>query len=141
MFRFLSVKEINNGIEPVMRWNGYPVIIDDAKPSLNIFNLGAMFGEETPAYVVTDKSNINGAAFIMYEDTIHELKKMEISKFYLLPSSIHEVIIIPCERNDENDRTFTTMVREINSSLVEDRDKLSDTILYYDGKRWSEVEA
>lgn len=140
MFRFLSVKEVSDGVKPTMVWNGYPVIMDDEKPLLDIFDLGLIAGKEMSEYVVTDKTRKNGASLIMYEDTIHELKKMEISKFYLLPGSIHEVIIIPCERNDENDRNFTSIVREINSQEVEDCDKLSDTILYYDGKKWTEVE-
>lgn len=139
MYRFLSEKEIKDRVKPEMVWNGYPVVMDNEDYEIDIVDLGSIFGEKMGAYIVTDKSRINGAAVIMYATTLNKLKEMGIKEFYLLPSSIHEVIIFPCESNVDNDRKLTAMVREINDETVKNADKLSDTILYYDGENWTEV--
>ena len=46
-------------------------------------------------YVLTNKSRINGAAGIMYEGVLKKLADKLESDMYILPSSIHEVIILP----------------------------------------------
>ena len=68
--------------------------------------------------------------FVSFEES--ELKKAILKKdYYILPSSVHEVIIVPyseiyvCSKLDE-------MVREINSTQVEEEDVLSNHVYLYD---------
>jgi len=55
--------------------------------------------------------------------------------FYILPSSIHEVIIIPAiQNNDEEIQQFQEMVKEINATMLDEEEFLSDTVYKYDAK-------
>ena len=53
--------------------------------------------------------------------------------FYLLPSSIHEVLVLRAEQNvDES--ALTEMVREVNRREVAEEERLSDYAYRYDAE-------
>ena len=58
-------------------------------------------------------------------------KKIKIkSNFFVLPSSLHEVIIV--KDDNEIDTSFLCkIVKEINQTEVSEQDYLSDTVFYY----------
>ncbi len=75
-------------------------------------------------YVVTNQSKINGAAVIVYPGMLSDIAGKIGGDYYLLPSSIHEVIIVPAEKDDNRGLELSMLVKEVN------RDKLSpDEIL------------
>ncbi len=49
---------------------------------------------ELPIYVVTNHSNTYGAASILYDKLLNAVVE-KLDSFYLLPASIHEIIIVP----------------------------------------------
>lgn len=54
---------------------------------------------------------------------------------YILPSSIHEVIVIPCEKFDSEDfKQMNNMVREVNASTVDEEEQLSQHAYYYNNE-------
>ena len=53
---------------------------------------------------------------------------------YILPSSIHEVIMIPADRIDDPQK-LSSMVHEANTTVVSTGDVLSDSVYYYDRKK------
>ena len=55
---------------------------------------------------------------------------MQDSSLYILPSSVHEVIMFPA-KGDEDDAALRKMVRDINDTEVEKQDRLSDNIYFY----------
>jgi hypothetical protein len=74
-------------------------------------------------YVLTNKSAKNGASeVIVYAD---ELAKKFPDGYYVLPSSVHEVIIADA-RCGVTKETLDGMVREVNANCVEPEDLLSD---------------
>ncbi|MBD5096967.1 MAG: hypothetical protein HDT40_08215 [Lachnospiraceae bacterium] len=81
-------------------------------------------------YVLTNNQGINGAVYMSYEDIISDFAK-EHGSFYILPSSIHEVILFPRER-DEAREELSEMVMEINRYVVTDTEYLSDSVYFYD---------
>lgn len=81
-------------------------------------------------YVLTNNQGINGAVYMSYEDIISDFAK-EHGSFYILPSSIHEVILFPRER-DEAREELSEMVMEINRYVVTDTEYLSDRVYFYD---------
>ncbi len=81
-------------------------------------------------YVLTNNQGINGAVYMSYEDIISDFAK-EHGSFYILPSSIHEVILFPKER-DEAREELSEMVMEINRYVVADTEYLSDSVYFYD---------
>ena len=51
--------------------------------------------------------------------------------FYVLPSSVHEVLIVPDNGTMEL-RDLSAMVYEVNRTEVAPQDRLSDNVQYYD---------
>ncbi|MBQ9155532.1 MAG: hypothetical protein IJ137_01980 [Eubacterium sp.] len=93
-------------------------------------------GEELPApqvplVVLTNDKQIDGAAAMMYPGMMEEIAGEVGSDFYILPSSRHEVLLMPV--NVEMDlKTLENMVREVNATVVSAEDYLSDEVYYYD---------
>ena len=82
-------------------------------------------------YVLTNKSRINGAAGIMYEGVLKKLADKLESDMYILPSSIHEVIILP-KSTMFNKEELMAMVRDVNTEGVSKDEVLSYTVYEYD---------
>lgn len=87
----------------------------------------------TEMFVLTNSSRCNGAAVLLYEKSLERAADIIGGSFYILPSSIHEVILLPAEE-DLNPENLAEMVREINDHDVAATEKLSDTIYYYDSE-------
>lgn len=81
-------------------------------------------------YILTNRKGINGASCLLYKDVIRTFARQLKSDLYLLPSSIHEIILIPRDRDMKLD-TLSRMVEEVNRTQVADEDVLSDHVYYY----------
>ena len=95
---------------------------------------------DVPMFVLSNKENIHGASVMFYrdgtllDDYIAEFKSISpnFQGVYILPSSTHEIIIIPDDTAiniDEN--ALADMVREVNRTQLSESDFLSDNIFYY----------
>lgn len=83
-----------------------------------------------PMYILTNEKGINGASCLIYKDLIKEFAQRIKSDLYILPSSIHEIILVPNEGNEDKER-FQQMVMDINSSQVPAEEVLSDRVYMY----------
>ncbi len=83
-----------------------------------------------PMYVLTNESKTYGAALILDNDYMEQIEN-QFGKFYIIPSSVHEVIIIPAEGEIE---TYTEMIREINETQVALSDRLSNELYSWDAE-------
>ena len=92
-------------------------------------------GEELPEdipdmLVLSNKAKTYGAAAILYTDLLKSIAEKMGSDFYVLPSSVHEVLLLPAGDKDiRND--LSAMVREVTASQVPDGEILSDHAYYY----------
>lgn len=86
--------------------------------------------QEVPMYVLSNKSRVNGASCILYKDILKDFAMVVDKDLYVLPSSIHEVILLPADGTQESGQ-LKEMVREINQSQVEEEEVLSDSVYYY----------
>ena len=88
---------------------------------------------ETQAYVITNKICVNGATVVLYKEVMEEFEQKFPEGFYILPSSIHEVIVLPASVTP--DKSFLReLVREVNRDVLPDTDYLSDEVYYYDAE-------
>lgn len=85
-------------------------------------------------YVLTNSNGINGASVWLYPNQLKNMADFFGKSFYILPSSIHEVLLI-AESYDSTEEELISMVREVNGSCVEQDEILSDNIYYYDKKK------
>ena len=85
-----------------------------------------------PLYVLTNTYRTNGATVLLYDDILKELSDLFEKDLIILPSSIHEVLILATDENDrQNLDHYTAMVKEVNASQLQDEEILSDHAYYY----------
>lgn len=48
-----------------------------------------------PMYVATNSKKLNGACVMLYDGLLRDFARKVGRSFYIIPSSIHEVILIP----------------------------------------------
>ena len=86
--------------------------------------------DEVPMYVLTNSAKIFGASCILYDGMLETCAAKLGGNFFVLPSSIHEVILLP--EDSVPDRTqLRGIVREINATQVKETEVLSDNIYIY----------
>lgn len=83
-------------------------------------------------FVVSNKTNISGASAILYDGLLDEFYKNSGGDFYILPSSIHETLLVKTDAGVEIPE-LKNMVQEVNGSQVAADEFLSDSVYYYDG--------
>lgn len=90
-------------------------------------------GEEIPMgmLVLSNRNKVNGAAAILYPGNMQSIADRLQSDFYVLPSSVHETIILPAREGD-NPEYLVEMVRGVNSSMVVEEEILGDNVYFYD---------
>ncbi len=84
----------------------------------------------TECYVITNKDYIYGAVGILRTDLLEGLSDILQCNFYILPSSLHEIILL-ADQEEKDTETLREMVREINREVVEKDEWLSDQVYYY----------
>ena len=86
--------------------------------------------EDNPMYVLTNSNGINGASCMLYREILHEFANELDSNLYLLPSSIHEVIIVKDDGYISKE-DLVDMVVGVNELEVDAEDYLSNQVYYY----------
>ena len=80
-----------------------------------------------PMYVATNSKKLNGACVMIYGGLLHDFARKVGRSFYIIPSSIHEVILIP-DTLDMDIRYTKAMVKEVNGTEVALDEALSDNV-------------
>lgn len=73
-------------------------------------------------YVLSNQSNVNGARMILSDHVKWFLKK-QLGKYYIIPSSIHELLIIPEGTNSQE--ALEEMVKDVNNTVLSENELLS----------------
>ena len=94
-------------------------------------NLPLIIGGECPMYVLSNEKRTNGAAMLAYPGVISRFGQKLQRNLYVIPSSIHELILVPDfgTMQDMND-----FVKEVNRTELDPKDVLADHVYYYDLK-------
>lgn len=81
-------------------------------------------------YILTNTNKNLGACCILYEKLLSDFARALGNSFYLLPSSIHEMILLP-DTGRVVVEELLSMVKEVNATQVEPEEILSDHVYYY----------
>ncbi len=119
----MSFKNIDELILDILRKNNFP---ESAFP---LFARDAELGCHFPMKVLTNSIGFYGAATILYPGVLEKVKEALGQEFYILPSSVNEVIIVP--RNESGLDFFCDMVKEVNQTTVPPEEILSDRVYQY----------
>ena len=90
-------------------------------------------GDGFSLYCLTCEDYRYGASMILREDVMDKVSKLMGGDFYILPSSIHETLIVPTTTQMTLE-DMSIMVQDVNKEAVEPEDKLSDKVQFYDSK-------
>lgn len=83
--------------------------------------------------VLTNTQGMHGAGALFYPDQLDTIAQQMGTDFFVLPSSVHEVLILPDDGSQDLD-SLQFMVREINRTEVAPEDRLSDYVYHYDAQ-------
>lgn len=89
--------------------------------------------EDMPMTVVSNERGLNGAASLFYPDQMDKVAEKIGGDYYILPSSIHEQLVVPDDGNMSS-VDLGNMVREVNATQVSPAERLSDEVYHYDSK-------
>lgn len=87
-------------------------------------------GLDTPLYVLSNTCGINGAAVVLYEDILKDFADRIKEDVIILPSSIHEVLLVPNSKVHDIEE-MKAMVEHINRTEVPRTAVLSDNVYLY----------
>ena len=116
-----SFKKIDELILDILRRNRFP---ESAFP---LFADAGSF--HTPMMVLTNSNGFYGVCAILYPGVLEKIRETLGSDYYVLPSSVNEVIIVPYY--DDGTDYLRDMVREVNQTTVPPEEILSDNLYIY----------
>ena len=85
-------------------------------------------------YVLSGKAERFGAAALFYPGAADLASKAAGGDYYVLPSSVHEVLILP-DDGRQDAKVLAAMVKEINGQIVAPRERLGSRVLHYSAER------
>ena len=86
---------------------------------------------EVPMKVLTNNRRLHGAVCMIYQDVLERCAEDLSSNLYILPSSIHEVILL-AEGEMADPKELKKMIMQINRTQVAPEEVLSDSLYRYD---------
>lgn len=81
-------------------------------------------------FVLGNEYKLFGAAVILYDGVLKAFADKLSSDIFILPSSIHEVILIPDDGGQEAENLWR-MVCDINATQVDPEEVLTDSVYYF----------
>lgn len=90
--------------------------------------------EEEEVFVMSNPEKWYGAAGMLRTDLLHKFAEEQGCNFYILPSSLHEVILVK-DKMECPVKELRAMVREVNRGVVEREEWLSEEVYYFDREK------
>ena len=82
-------------------------------------------------YIQTNQLNLNGSTTMLYRNNLAEFcEEKGIDEVYIIPSSIHEIILIP-KFEEADEKYFKSIIREVNDTLLASDEILSNNLYIY----------
>ncbi|WP_026495399.1 DUF5688 family protein [Butyrivibrio sp. WCD3002] len=86
--------------------------------------------EDSGMYVLSNKSKLHGASALLDTEMMNNIYEKLGGEFYVIPSSVHEVIILPMNLGFDS-KGLKMMINEVNSTQVSLEDRLADHAYVY----------
>lgn len=83
-----------------------------------------------PMYVLSNRQKLYGAVCMLYPDVLKNFAAKIDQDCYILPSSIHEVILVPANAASGGEE-LREIVTDINRTQVTEEEVLADSVYYY----------
>lgn len=129
----LHVDAMKNVIKQIIGGDNKLLMQDKGfKDMEEVISEGLKEGE--PMFVITNQQTMDGASAIFYPGVMKQLGECFQGDFFILPSSIHETIVLP-DKGDFDYLSLKSIVQEINSNQVLKEEQLTSDVYHYDAKQ------
>lgn len=99
--------------------------MQEAEQNLNTLNFSSM----PSLYIMTNKERYYGARAILRTDLLQDFAKKVDCNLYILPTSIHEIMLLP-DHGEFKAEKLRTDVKEINAACLAEDNQLSNEVYY-----------
>lgn len=121
---YFTVKHLNQiAVENTKRLLPGEIILGSA--------LDILPGMKLPFDILTNESTYYGAITMLLTGCIDKYAEEYQSDVIIIPSSVHEVLLIPERKFEMSQDELREMIRSANEEVVDPRDQLSDHPYYY----------
>lgn len=104
-------------------------------PGLDKEMLNDISQDHIAMYVVTSTKRLNGSYYITDRESLIEVaQQIKSDEFYILPSSIHELIVIPINEKMNGEEELLAMVKEVNKTELAPDEILADNVYIFNAK-------
>ena len=96
--------------------------------------------DDFPIYALTNESMCFGAGMLFIDSILRKVVETIGCDFYILPSSVHELLFVPVDNFEEDEdreeveNRLLTVVWSVNHSQVEPHERLSNHVYFVDSK-------
>ncbi|MCR4672773.1 MAG: DUF5688 family protein [Lachnospiraceae bacterium] len=106
---------------------GSPLLSEVAREDVNSFDI----------YILSSSLRTYGASALYYPGVTEKISWLLGGSYYVLPSSVHEVLIVPdpIPAAGLDGESLSEIVRLVNEQELEPSDLLSYRVLYYDSEK------
>ncbi len=100
-------------------------------------DMGALVSDgeySLPMYILSNSSRVNGAGAMFYEGVLRSFSERLGSDIYILPSSVHELILVPRDQTMDPVQ-LKALIAEVNDTQVAGEEILSYSLYEYTRER------
>ena len=101
---------------------------EDAGPEAGICSSGS---ECSGMYVLSSRSKVDGAACMLYPDLLRDFAETLGSSVYIIPSSVHELLLMPSDGEDSA-AELKEIIKDVNDTQLLQEEVLSYSLYRYD---------
>lgn len=88
--------------------------------------------DEVTTYILTNQKEVDGAFYLMSRELVGNIAEMLEDDLYILPSSVKEVLLVRVSEVREGVDGLKAMVRDVNETIVAEKEILSYSVYHYD---------
>lgn len=88
--------------------------------------------DEVTTYILTNQKEVDGAFYLMSRELVGNIAEMLEDDLYILPSSVNEVLLIRASEVKDGVDGLKAMVRDVNETIVAEKEILSYSVYHYD---------
>lgn len=89
--------------------------------------------EENFMYILSNKTRVYGANNLLNIRVLENIRK-KIGNYFIIPSSIHELIIVPYSNENNEVAEIKNMIKEVNENVLNEDELLSSFLYAYTDK-------
>ncbi len=92
-----------------------------------------LFGEdEVTTYILTNQKEVDGAIYFMSPEVVGAIAEALEDDLYILPCSVNEVLLVRASELEDGVDELKEMVRDVNETVVAEKEILSYSVYHYD---------